>query len=123
MSRCRTQIEEAIDQLLGKKPVAEVKQLGNKPVAEVKQLDFKPVSKIDLSFVRVTDKLCPSADQTKKLSYQPKPCGKSSSSRGLLTFGLQELKMILVVKVNDTTLSRAMASALSRRVISQCRTT
>jgi hypothetical protein len=54
-------LREAIDELLGKKPVTEVKQLDN-----------KPVSKIDLSYVRFTDKLCPSGYQNKEIELPAK---------------------------------------------------
>jgi hypothetical protein len=45
-------LQEAVDQLYGNKPVAEVKKLGNKPPA-----------RIDLSNVKFTDKTCPKTNE------------------------------------------------------------
>ena len=56
-------LKEAIDQLLGSKPITKLELLENKPVTAIKLLDNKPVSKIDLNNIRFTEKVHPLNNQ------------------------------------------------------------
>ena len=62
-------LKEAVDQLLGNKPVPAIEKHGNEPVPAIEKLGNKPEKGLDFENVTFTVKLCPTNNKNQEIEW------------------------------------------------------